>query len=125
MPIVTRRTKRLLPLGKRANNLRVRGQIAAVNISFTIHFVEETPIHDERSVMEDVPVATRKNGDTVNSNDRETFVEIGTTILTARSCDVVHNDELKGESREQNRPVSFQECEIFQPIQPQVRICVC
>ena len=63
-------------------------------------------------------------GDIVNSNGRLTFVEIGTTILTARSCNTEHSDKqtsVDEGSRELNRPASLQECEIFQSIQPKVR----
>ena len=73
-------------------------------------------------------VTNCKEGSTVHASDRRMFVEIGTTILTARSCDMTTAGKLssaEGESREHSRPVSLQECEIFQPIQPQVRSCVC
>lgn len=90
---------------------------------------EETSIHKERKEMEKVPVGSNhKDGDPVNSNDRDIFVEIGTTILTARSCDSVDCGKLvfaEEESRDHSRPVSFQECEIFRPIQPQVRSNMC
>ena len=78
--------------------------------------------------MADVLVNTCKDGNTVHGSDRRMFVEIGTTILTARSCDTVNAAKLLGaeeESREHSRPLSLRECEIFQPIQPQVRsLCI-
>ena len=82
--------------------------------------------------MADVLVAACKDKDenTIDSHehDRQTFVEIGTTILTARSCDMVCAGKLpcaEGEPGGHSRQVSVRECEIFQPIQTQVRFQGC
>ncbi len=83
--------------------------------------------------MEEVANVPQEDG-IMNSSGRLTFVEIGTTILTARSCNISHSSGSDKRTRadEGNRdegcPVSLQECEIFQAIQPKVRsntLCQC
>ena len=86
-------------------------------------YVEESPIHGDQSVMEEVAKVPQED-DIMNSSGRLTFVEIGTTILPARSCNIKHSDKrMRADegSRDESRPVSLQECEIFQAIQPKVR----
>lgn len=73
--------------------------------------------------MEEVAKAPQE-GDIMNGNGRSTFVEIGTTILAARSCNIKHLDKrtrVDGGNQDESRPSSLQECEIFQAIQPKVR----
>lgn len=80
--------------------------------------------------MEEVALVPQEDS-IMNSSGRLTFIEIGTTILTARSCNSSHSDKRMrvGEaSQDESRPVSLQECEIFQAIQPKVRpitLCKC
>lgn len=74
--------------------------------------------------MEEVAKVPQE-ADIMNSNGRLTFVELGTTILTARSYNFEHSDKrTRGDegSRDESRLVSPQECEIFQAIQPKVRL---
>ena len=66
-----------------------------------------------------------QEGDIMNGSGQRIFVELGTTILTARSCNTKHSDErarVDIGNRDDSRPVSLQECEIFQAIQPKVRL---
>ena len=80
--------------------------------------------------MEEVALVPQEDG-IMNSSGRLMLVEIGTTILTARSCNSSHSDKrtrVSEASRDESRPVSLQECEIFQAIQPKVRsstLCKC
>ena len=77
--------------------------------------------------MEEVAKVPQED-DIMNSSGRLTFIEIGTTILTARSCNIKHSDKrmrVDEGIRDESRPVSLQECEIFQAIQPKVRSNTC
>ena len=93
-------------------------------------YIEENPVDGRQRVMEEVALVPQEDS-IMNSSGRLTFIEIGTTILTARSCNSSHSDKRTrvGEaSRDESRPVSLQECEIFQAIQPKVRsstLCKC
>ena len=157
MPIVTRRTKRLSPLGKETclwdcfswwpyrlllivsrNTMGIFQHVRRVGASLTrmeiesrlirlccCHwYVEESPVDGRQSVMEEVAKVPQE-ADIMNSNGRLAFVELGTTILTARSYNIEHSDKrTRGDegSRDESRLVSLQECEIFQAIQPKVRL---
>ena len=86
-------------------------------------YAEESPIDDQQSVMEEVRVmkGSQVEDAGVIGSGRQTFVDMGTTILTMRSYVTDKPTSIDEGSQEQKRPASLQECEIFQPIQPKVR----
>ena len=85
---------------------------------------EEDSVQVERGgpVMDEVSASTRRDNNCVlDGSDRQMFVDIGTTILMARCCaSVPSGKQLNADSHGQ--PGSLQECEIFQPIRPQVSL---
>ena len=87
---------------------------------------EEDSVQVERGgpVMDEVSASTRRDNNCVlDGSDRQMFVDIGTTILMARCCATVPSGKqlsADGAKSSHGQPGSLQECEIFQPIRPQV-----